>query len=258
MDRAKEIIATFIKKDATQINNDTLIDKSVIPGSVLLHRMYSALSAEGYHIVNKDKIRTYGDFVAEINKTDNVSESKLESKSITVDKKIANRGSNGLSVGIDIEDIFNMPIASDYREHKFYLDNFSQKEISYAILQADPRATFAGRFAAKEAIVKADNSYKMVPFKEIEILNDDNGKPIFKDFVLSISHSNNEAVAIALKGFDIKIQSKDGNQFTKNEVSKLIEKSMLNAKRNNFSSKLNYISLFISLIAIILVIYQSL
>lgn len=58
-----------------------------------------------------------------------------------------------------------------------------------------------GRFCAKEAIFKCLN-LKSLDFDEVEILNDDLGKPIayFKDyqFKISISHENNYTVAVAL------------------------------------------------------------
>jgi hypothetical protein len=38
--------------------------------------------------------------------------------------------------------------------------NFTEKEISYAVASADPASTYAGRWAAKEAVVKAISSTK--------------------------------------------------------------------------------------------------
>jgi len=260
MGRAKEIIATFLKVDPTEINENTLIDNSAIPGSVLIHRMYSTLSSEGYHIVDQSNIKTYGDFLKALdnnNDTATKPPAPNDKKESNIDQKVEYNNSS-LQVGTDIEDIINMPVATDYREHRFYTDNFSQKEISYCILQADPRASFAGKFALKEAIIKADNSYMKVPFKDIEILNDKNGKPVFKGFSLSVSHAKNQAIAIAIKG-SVVIESKNLNQdqISKNDIEQMIQSTKTTTEYIKPNNKLSYLSIILSLIAIGVVIFQN-
>lgn len=200
MDKVKNIVATFLKVEPSEINEETLMDRTAIPGSVLIHRMYSTLSSEGFQVADKRSIRTYGDLIktlggASESLTDEVVEVKKETKEIVID----DNASPNIDVGIDMEDIANMPVVTDYREEKFYTDNFSDKEISHCILQVNPLASFAGKFAAKEAVVKADNTYQSTSFNEIEILNNDAGKPVFKDFSISISHTETQAIAIAMK-----------------------------------------------------------
>jgi len=245
MDRAKEIIATFLKVEPSEINNNTVIDSSAIAGSVLLHRMYSSLSKEGYHVVDYRDIKTFGDFVDKLNGTKSSKEINHQSKKVLQESSL-----NGVNIGIDIEDIINMPVSNDYREDKFYIDNFSKKEISYCILQADPRASFAGKFALKEAIIKADNSYINTPFKEIEILNTKDGKPYFNNFNLSVSHSTNEAVGVA-----IRVNIPKEKVYKKSEDN--IKQSSLDSSSTKCSKTLSYLSLILSTIAIALVIYQN-
>lgn len=260
MENAKNIIATFLKVDSSEVNENTLIDASAIPGSVLIHRMYSTLSSEGYHVVNQDKIRTYGDFLKAINQDSNSSEIIPVAQQKEPSKKIqSSNSSSDIQVGIDIEDIFNMPAATDYRENRFYTDNFSSKEISYCILQPDPRASFAGKFSLKEAIIKADNDYKAVAFQDIEILHDSLGKPVFEGFALSISHTTNQSIAIAIKGsVTIHTETPTQKQISQDEIQEMIESSSQKIETYKPSNKMNYLSLILSIIAIGSVIYQNL
>ena len=59
----------------------------------------------------------------------------------------------------------------------------------------------AGRWAAKEAIIKCLSDYETPLMNDITILNNDKGKPIVKykdyDIELSISHEIHYAIAIA-------------------------------------------------------------
>ena len=84
-------------------------------------------------------------------------------------------------------------------EDSFYSSTFSQREISYCLLQENPIQSFAGKFAAKEALIKIDGSLAAIPMNEIEILNDRKGRPFFQDVTLSISHTDRSAVAVAVR-----------------------------------------------------------
>lgn len=60
----------------------------------------------------------------------------------------------------------------------------------------------SGRFAAKEAIIKCLSDYEVPILNELDIFNDEKGKPIIRyrnyDIALSISHERDYAVAIAV------------------------------------------------------------
>ena len=103
-----------------------------------------------------------------------------------------------MSIGIDIEEIAGLPVTSDFRTEVFYTDNFSEKEIAYCIMQPDPFASFAGLFAAKEAILKANNKFKDIKFRDIIITHNSLGKPHFDGAIISISHTKETAIAVAL------------------------------------------------------------
>ena len=60
------------------------------------------------------------------------------------------------------------------------------------------REYLAERFAVKEALFKADNSY--FNYDKVTVLNDDKGKPYFKDIngLVSISHDNGMVCAFVV------------------------------------------------------------
>lgn len=112
-------------------------------------------------------------------------------------------------IGIDIEKIHRF-------DHKEYLKNniflkkiFTQKELDYCFSKNNPPTHLAGRYAAKEAIVKALSpiSNEILTYDQIEILNNLNGIPkvsISNDKLnklkikVSISHNNDDAIAMAI------------------------------------------------------------
>jgi holo-[acyl-carrier protein] synthase len=104
-----------------------------------------------------------------------------------------------LAIGIDIQEASELPNVPAFREDEFYRKNFSSREIEYCAQQSSPLLSFAGKFAAKEAIIKADHRLREKPFSEIEILNNAVGVPEFGDFSISISHSQTIAIAIAIR-----------------------------------------------------------
>jgi phosphopantetheine--protein transferase-like protein len=107
----------------------------------------------------------------------------------------------GLRIGIDIEEVDQLPHADDYRGHPFYQDHFTPAELSHAIRQADTRASLCGIWAAKEAIVKS-GLLATVPdhLREIEITHGAAGQPMMRGCQLSISHTPRTAVAVCIAG----------------------------------------------------------
>ncbi len=112
-------------------------------------------------------------------------------------------------VGIDVQLISDIPTDN----HSFIERNFTEDEVSYCKAQPDPQASFAGRWAAKEAIVKALCSASTQKpnwlkgpgsqLREIQVLPNEFGVPTVMvnnapSFIkLSISHSGSYAIAIA-------------------------------------------------------------
>lgn len=196
-DQVKDIISRYTKIPVDQINQHTLIGRTAVASSIVLHRMYAQLATDGFAAENYAGIKTYGDLLAALNKT---SITALSTTAVPVYQYSAQEQSN--TIGIDIENISNMPPVNDFRLAEFYTMNFSPAEIAYCILQPDPYASFAGLFAAKEAIIKADNAYRSSPFNSIIIDHLPSGKPVYPGFRLSISHTNDLTIAVAVKNSD--------------------------------------------------------
>lgn len=118
-----------------------------------------------------------------------------------------------LGLGSDIIEISRIE-ASIQRHGKRFLDRlFTEAEQAYCNTYRDSHRHYAGRFAAKEAIVKSFGTgiREGVNWTDIEIINDVEGKPVvsfsnrllekFQDpqIQLSISHCKEYAMAVAIR-----------------------------------------------------------
>lgn len=204
MYKVKKIISLFLKKEPEEINSCTYIDYRGIRSSIMLHRMYSALRAEGINIRETSKIQTFGDLMSHINSGDDpINFHKEKNISLTPISSLPSSqikiGSSPFNVGIDIESIDQFPPYDILNPDQFYLDNFSLSELNYCNTKINPIESLAARFCLKEAMVKADNSLKRVPFSRLEIIKNVDGSLGYDCFELSISHSTNTVIGIAIK-----------------------------------------------------------
>lgn len=131
-------------------------------------------------------------------------------------------------IGIDIQSIsefFPLGISSDPKADPELLGIFTMKELSYAQSRPNPMQTLTGLFSAKEAILKC--SKKNIAFIDLEILPDQMGRPIVEGYSVSISHSQEYAVAIAIQNFKLntscEIKVQDSKSFPSNHSSVLDE-----------------------------------
>ena len=216
--QAKIIIAHFIKKGVDDINKTTVMNYTVVSSSLMLHRMYAALADKGYVVNDPSSIVNYGDFLRSIKSFDNVDRTRIDEQ-IATSNLVENQ--NALAVGIDIENISLFEEIDDYTNNQFYKQNFSPEEIQYCIGKASPVESFAGLFSIKEAIVKADNSFKKIKFNKINITHTINDKPLFDGFSLSISHQNKYVIAIACK-----IDNQKNESLSKKEIKQLVAREV--------------------------------
>ena len=94
---------------------------------------------------------------------------------------------------------------SDFTNDALINKIFTDKEVNYCNSKSKPFVHFAGKFAAKEALVKALNQFtKSSKYEPFEILNDSKGKPFFNlsnyseftNLTVSITHDDSIALAV--------------------------------------------------------------
>jgi phosphopantetheine--protein transferase-like protein len=110
------------------------------------------------------------------------------------------------AIGIDIEHADNLPAEGDAWSEPFYGEHFTAAEIAYCTRQAEPRLSFCGIWAAKEAAIKC-GLFAGARLNEFTVGHDAAGKPdlgstnsayarLAGECVISISHSRGTAVAV--------------------------------------------------------------
>ncbi|NQU74247.1 MAG: holo-ACP synthase [Candidatus Omnitrophica bacterium] len=117
-----------------------------------------------------------------------------------------------MSTGVDIVEISRVRKAANKWKGKFLNRIFTDTELKYVKGKKFLYQHLAARFAAKEAVLKAfgDSSINDMEWKNIEIINNKDGKPIVKlvgkarqtmvkrkisEIAVSLSHTKNYAVA---------------------------------------------------------------
>ncbi len=116
-------------------------------------------------------------------------------------------------IGVDIVEIARIENAIARWRERFLRRIYTSAEIE--LCSSRPHS-LAGRFAAKEAVMKALGcGFKGAPWREIEILADSEGMPLvnltgrararadhlgIKQVLVSLSHSNSQAIAYAHAG----------------------------------------------------------
>lgn len=116
------------------------------------------------------------------------------------------------SIGVDICEISRMRKIDKKYKNRFIQRIFTLEEIEYCEKKYDKYSSYAARFAAKEAFLKAIGTGLRDGFlwKDIEVKNDELGKPYFyfhghtADFIskrkvhLSLSHTDKDAIAFVI------------------------------------------------------------
>ena len=113
-------------------------------------------------------------------------------------------------IGIDIIEVSRIKRMIERYGEKFFERILTEKEIAYCKSFVNPELHFAGRFASKEAYSKAIGTgiSRNFKWKDIEIINDESGKPhihhtVDNDysklrFEISISHTKEYGCAVVV------------------------------------------------------------
>ena len=114
-----------------------------------------------------------------------------------------------IRTGVDIIEIDRIKQSIEETDGKFCERVYTQKELEYCeSKKVQKYQHYSARFAAKEAVLKAisqllDSKFD-IEWKEIEVLNDEHGRPFVNllkkdieidDIDISISHCKNYAIA---------------------------------------------------------------
>lgn len=117
-----------------------------------------------------------------------------------------------LAVGIDLVEINRIENAINRFGRRFVMRILGEKELGAFDARNDKAAFLAGRFAAKEAVIKSLGRFLQArpSYASLEILNDKSGNPVLsgknevdsvflkRTCLLSISHERHYATALAV------------------------------------------------------------
>jgi len=114
-----------------------------------------------------------------------------------------------LGLGMDMQEVEQFPMATDFRTDEFYSTHFTPAEISTSMLRPDPRLHLCGVFCAKEAVKKSHPDLLNVRMGDICIDHDAAGRPTLDlpvslvdlsrfTFVLTITHTSRFAAATCI------------------------------------------------------------
>ncbi|WP_170270456.1 holo-ACP synthase [Heliorestis acidaminivorans] len=126
--------------------------------------------------------------------------------------KISNPAEVSFHIGCDIVEIQRIQKAAE-RHSRFLSRIFTIAEIEECQQKADPWPSYAARFAAKEAVIKAMPGDFIPAFTDIEVTRQQQGKPQllfrgntqaylesigWKGWSVSLSHEKSHAMAVVL------------------------------------------------------------
>jgi holo-[acyl-carrier protein] synthase len=117
-----------------------------------------------------------------------------------------------VGLGVDMCEIARMERAIS--RHPTFRDRFfTPEEIAYCDSKARPAESYAGRFAAREATIKALGGYRGRRWQDISVTRDPSGAPTIRldgnakrradalgvtDVLISFTHEKTSAVAFAI------------------------------------------------------------
>ncbi len=213
MDNLLRIIAEISGKKKEEINPVSNLNTLKISSSIGILKLQSALEREFKKKLSPLSLNMNAVMIAQqlgvklnddqVKAEKNIKAEKKLIKSYDVEKNESN--SLDFFLGVDIEEVGNLPTAANLRTHEFYSSQFNDKEISYAMLMPDPYIHLCGMFCAKESLKKSAPDLIDLPLNEIIVGHNSAKRPSIStihneinlkyEFKVSISHTQKYAMA---------------------------------------------------------------
>lgn len=216
MDNLLRIIAEVSGKKTEEINPVSNLNALKISSSIGILKLQSALEKEFKKKLKPLSLNMNVGMIAQqlgvkvnddqLKAEKNIKAEKKPVKSYDVGKYEPN--SFDFFIGIDIEEVENLPRAANFRTHEFYSSQFNDKELSYAMLMPDPYIHLCGMFCAKESLKKSAPDLIGLPLNEIIVSHNNARRPSIRtinndinlkyQFKISISHTEKYATATVI------------------------------------------------------------
>lgn len=216
MHNVLRIIADISGKKTEEINPVSNLNTLKISSSIGILKLQSALEKEFKKKLKPLSLNMNAVMIAQqLGVKVNDDQLKAE-KSIKAEKKpvksydAGKYDSNSFDffLGVDIEEVENLPRAANFRTHEFYSSQFNDKELSYAMLMPDPYIHLCGMFCAKESLKKSAPDLIDLQMNEIIVSHNSAKRPSIRTihndinlkyrFKISISHTEKYAVATVI------------------------------------------------------------
>lgn len=212
-----QTVAEFFGTDPGQIGPDFPLAGKPMQSSLARARFHAAiqhrLGVQGRAIY---AVRTYGELQAAVCGATASASAAFPSAAAQSNGKAGQPMHHevtgieaGVSCGVDIEMVQQLPEVQDYWEEAFYRTSFTAAEIAYCLMQDDPRMHFAARWCAKEALKKCDPTYVREAMANLEVAFTETGAPFLRHyanggaavlpFAVSVSHTPQTAIAIVMR-----------------------------------------------------------
>lgn len=214
IEELRSVVSELMQVPADSITGATTLN-GVLATSLGRARLDAALRSR-FNFANQGvyTLKTFGELcqLSGIAVADGYGSSPMAVRK-TVVPSIHGLQGDGVAIGVDLQSVNAMPEANDFWESEFYKQHFTKQEIAYALLQAEPRESFAGAWCAKEALRKADGRWMDVDWQQTELVHDANGRPMLRSgeaairCSLSLSHTNGFAMAAVVMAEKPQIQT---------------------------------------------------
>jgi holo-[acyl-carrier protein] synthase len=211
----RTVVAEFFETDPAQVGPGFVLGGPKLHGSVARHVLDAAIRRRlGVKVPAVYSAATYGELEASAlgaaPEAAPIPSSNGNGRAAPVPPPSPSRAAPaapaGLSCGIDVELVENLPATDDPWTHPFYQTCFTPAEIAYCLTQENPRVHFAGRWCVKEALKKCDGAFLHEEMSAVEVARDPSGAVFLRrpagealPFAVSLSHTELMAAAIVAR-----------------------------------------------------------